>query len=137
MRLYPPAPAIAREALEDTGIGGYRVRKGTHVISSPWVLHRDPRYFEAPEEFRPHRWTRDLERQLPKFAYFPFGGGARKCIGTALARMEAALILAMVVQRIGAHPEPGFRLHLVPCLSLRPSAGIRIVLGAPFGEAAA
>lgn len=136
MRLYPPAPAMVREAIEDVEIGGYYLPKGASVILSPWITHRDARYFDAPEEFRPQRWTREFEKQLPKFAYFPFGGGSRKCIGSNLARMEAALILATVVRRIGMRPAPGFKLQVQACINLQPRNGIRMVLGRPFGWAA-
>jgi cytochrome P450 len=132
MRLYPPAPAVVREAIEDVELGGYRLSKGTHIVMSPWLTHRDARYFEAPDEFRPQRWTRRFEAQLPRFAYFPFGGGARKCIGANLARMEAALMLATVIQQIGMRPAPGFKLDLVPCINLQPRTGIQMVLGPKF-----
>src|SRR4051794_5644104 len=104
MRLYPPAWVIGREAVQDCEIGGYRVAAGTIVLMSPWVTHRDGRYFDEPNDFLPDRWNQDLAKRLPRFAYFPFGGGPRICVGNRFAMMEAVLILATIVQR--------FRLEL-------------------------
>ena len=104
MRLYPPAWGFGREALADCEIGGYAIPAGTTVIVSPWVSHRNPRYFEDPTAFRPERWDSDFAATLPRFAYIPFGGGPRICIGNRFAMMEAVLVLATVAQR--------FRLEL-------------------------
>jgi len=135
MRLYPPAPVLVREAVGDIEIGGYRIRKGTSVLMCPWILHRDPRFFEAPEEFRPERWTHEFQKQLPRFAYFPFSGGARKCVGAGLGSMNAALILATVIQSIGMRPAAGFNLDPVACIDLQPRTGIQMTLGPRFAEA--
>jgi cytochrome P450 len=99
MRLYPPAYTIGREAIDDCEIGGYPVPKGTTIFMSAWVSHRDPRWFADPLEFRPDRWNNDFAKTLPRFAFLPFGGGPRLCIGNSFALMEAALILAAVVRR--------------------------------------
>src|SRR5262245_43086398 len=88
MRLYPPVWGFGREAVGDFDIGGYTIPKGTTIIISPWVLHRNPRHFERPLEFRPERWSGDLARRLPRLAYIPFGGGPRICIGNRFATME-------------------------------------------------
>jgi len=105
MRLYPPAWILnGRLALEDAEIGGYTIPKGSTVFISPYVMHHLPQYFDEPEAFRPERFTTEFEKSLPKFAYMPFGGGARVCIGNAFAMMEAQLILAAIAQR--------FRLEL-------------------------
>src|SRR3989440_130460 len=93
LRLYPAAWGMARLAVEDHEIAGYPVRKGMGVAMAQWVVHRDPRWYDAPEEFRPERWEGDLMKRLSRFAYFPFGGGPRQCIGNAFALMEATLIL--------------------------------------------
>lgn len=77
MRLYPPAWGMARTAIEDAEIGGYRIPKGAGISLAQWVVHRDPRWYENPEEFRPERWENDLIKKIPRFAYFPFGGGPR------------------------------------------------------------
>jgi cytochrome P450 len=99
LRLYPTAWAIGREALRDTSIGGQRVPRGTTVLMVPWVVHRDPRFFASPDEFRPDRWASGLAEALPRFAYMPFGGGQRVCIGSAFAQLEATLLLATISQR--------------------------------------
>ncbi len=130
LRLYPAAWGLARLAVEDHEIAGYPVTKGMGVAMAQWVVHRDPRWYDAPEEFRPERWENDLMKRLPRFAYFPFGGGARQCIGNAFALMEAALILATIAQK--------FRLRLVAnhpvvplaSITLRPRHGIRVILEA-------
>src|SRR3954447_3709751 len=82
MRLYPPAAMMAREARRDCAIGGDRVRRGTTILVSQWVMHRDPRYFDGPDTFSPDRWSGELAKRLPRYAYFPFGGGQRMCIGS-------------------------------------------------------
>ncbi|HVS31694.1 MAG TPA: cytochrome P450 [Thermoanaerobaculia bacterium] len=127
MRLYPPAYAIGREAVGDFEIGGVPIPAGTTVFMSPWVSHRDPRWFDDPLSFRPQRWDNDLARRLPRFAYFPFGGGPRVCIGNSFALMEAALILGSIVRRYrvthaGAEPVP------YPSITLRPKHATRMAV---------
>ncbi len=107
MRLYPPAWAVGREALEDDSLGGYDIPKGTQLWASQWVVHRDARFFEHPTRLSPERWTGGLAKRLPKFAYFPFGGGPRLCIGSAFALMEAKLLLATIAQRRRLRLLPG------------------------------
>jgi cytochrome P450 len=99
MRLYPPVYVIGREATTDLELGGYRVKRGYTVLMSQWVNHRDPTYFPDPEKFAPERWLDGLAARLPKFAYYPFGGGQRMCIGSHFATIEAAIILATVGQK--------------------------------------
>ncbi|HYY72731.1 MAG TPA: cytochrome P450 [Candidatus Bathyarchaeia archaeon] len=128
MRLYPPAWGLARIAVEDHELGGYPVRKGMGVAMAQWVVHRDTRWYDTPEEFRPERWEGDFGKRIPRFAYFPFGGGPRQCIGNSFAVMEATLILATIAQK--------YRLCLVPdhpvvplaSITLRPRYGVRVVL---------
>ena len=91
MRLLPPVYAIGREAIGDLELGGYRVRRGYTVLMSQWVNHRDPEYFPEPQQFRPERWENGLAKRLPKFAYYPFGGGQRMCIGSTFASIEHRL----------------------------------------------
>jgi cytochrome P450 len=86
MRLFPPVYVIGREATSDLELGGYHVKRGYTVLMSQWVNHRDPKYFPDPEMFRPERWERGLAKRLPKFAYYPFGGGQRLCVGNAPLR---------------------------------------------------
>ncbi|HYS22449.1 MAG TPA: cytochrome P450 [Candidatus Eisenbacteria bacterium] len=128
LRLYPAAWGMARLAIEDHEIAGYPVTKGMGVAMAQWVVHRDSRWYDAPEEFRPERWENDLWKRLPRFAYFPFGGGPRQCIGNAFALMEATLILATIARK--------FRLRLVAnhpvaplaSITLRPRHGVRVTL---------
>jgi cytochrome P450 len=128
MRLYPPAYLVGREALEDCTVGGHRVPRGTTVFMSQWVLHRDPRFFEAPDEFRPQRWADGLAQRLPKCAYFPFGAGPRVCIGNTFAMMEATLILATLAPAFRFALVPGQAVKPWPSVTLRPADGINVVL---------
>ncbi len=130
MRLYPPAWGMARLAIEDAEIGGYMIRKGCGVSLSQWVVHRDPRWYESPEEFRPERWEGDLLKRLPRFAYFPFGGGPRQCIGNSFAVMEVALILATIAQKFRLRLLPGHTVAPLASITLRPRHGIRVTLEA-------
>jgi len=123
MRLYPPAWAIGRQAIGPCEIGGYQVPAGTTIFIAPWVLHRDPRYFDNPAEYQPDRWASGLGKRLPRFAYMPFGGGPRVCIGNRFAMMEAVLILARIAQHFALEaqsetPEP------FPSITLRPKGGV-------------
>jgi cytochrome P450 len=93
-----------------------------------WVVHRDARWFDDPEAFRPERWAHDALRHLPRFAYFPFGGGPRQCIGNTFATMEATLILAAIAQRFHLALMPGQRVTPTPYITLRPEPGIRMRL---------
>ena len=126
LRLYPPAWSISREALQPCEIGGYRLAKGHVAMLSQWVVHRDPRFFDRPDDFDPDRWAAEGAAR-PRYAYFPFGGGPRLCIGAGFAMMEAVLVLATILQR--------FRLALVPgqdftpwaTVTLRPRHGVRVI----------
>jgi cytochrome P450 len=128
LRLYPPAWAIGREALRDCLVGGYSVPAGTQLIMSQWITHRDPRYFEEPEKFLPERWSNGLSKHLPKYAYFPYGGGARVCIGKAFSEMETVLLLARIAQRFRVTLAPHQRVTLLPTFALVPKDGIRMVI---------
>src|SRR5579864_3130395 len=99
LRLYPPAYILARETVEPCKIGGYELKLGSTVVLSQWITHRDPRYFEDPEAFRPERWLDGLADRLPAGAYFPFGGGPRRCIGEGFALLESALVIGALAQR--------------------------------------
>lgn len=128
MRLYPPADVLGREAVADCTVGDVRVRKGTSIFMSQWVMHHDPRYFKDPGTFDPGRWTPQFEASLPRFAYFPFGGGPRFCIGQSFATTEAILVLATLCQRYSFAPDPSFILELWPSITLRPRNGVRLVV---------
>jgi cytochrome P450 len=126
MRLYPPAWAMGREALEDVSIGPYRMRKGTMVFFSQYFVHRDAKWFPEPEQFRPERFTAAARAGRPRFAYFPFGGGGRQCIGESFAWMEALLALATIAQRWRVELVAGQRIEVQPKITLRPKGGIRV-----------
>ncbi|HEX3184836.1 MAG TPA: cytochrome P450 [Pyrinomonadaceae bacterium] len=126
MRLYPPAYAVGREAIEETELGGFRVPKGTQVFAFQWVTHRDPRFFDEPAAFKPERWANGASEQLPKYAYFPFGGGPRQCIGNYFAMMEIVLLLATIGQRF-RFKLTDEKVEVLPVLSLRPKNGIKVL----------
>ena len=128
MRLYPPAWGTARTAIEDHEIAGYAVPKGSGVSFAQWTVHRDARWYDAPEEFRPERWEGDLLKRIPKFAYFPFGGGPRQCIGNSFALMESVLTLATIAQRYRFRLVEGHPVVPLASITLRPRHGIRVTL---------
>jgi cytochrome P450 len=129
LRLYPTAWAIGREALRDTAIGGHNVRRGTTVLIVPWVMHRDPRFFEQPSAFQPERWENGLAERLPRFAYLPFGGGQRVCIGSGFAQLEATLLLAAITQRWRLElAAPGEPIEPWPVVTLRTKADVPVRL---------
>ena len=144
MRLYPPAYVQGREATEDVTLGDYVVPQGMVVLFSQWVMHRDARYWSSPTAFRPERWLSGsaplspgstLKRPstpegepLPRFAYFPFGGGPRLCIGNQFAMMEAILLLASIAQRYRLRVAPGTEVAPWTGITLRPKNGVRVTL---------
>jgi cytochrome P450 len=130
MRLYPPIPQVERQALEDVEIGGYTIPKGTTVVLSPHITHRDARWYEDPDTFKPERWMNDFERSLPKAAYMPFGGGARICIGNSFAMMEASLILATIASQYRLHLLNTEAIEMESVLTLRPKQDVRMRLEA-------
>src|SRR5262249_4371541 len=107
MRLYPPAWAVGRTVANDFEIAGYRIPRGANIIVSQWVLHRDARFFPVPLRFDPGRWSRPETQTLPRFAYFPFGAGPRRCIGASFAMMEAVLLLAAIARKFQLRAVPG------------------------------
>jgi cytochrome P450 len=130
LRLYPPAWGMPRLAIEDVQIGEYTIPKGCGVSMSQWVVQRDARWFEEPLAFRPDRWDGDLQKRLPRFAYFPFGGGPRQCIGNAFALMEATLLLATIAQQFRFRLVPDHPVMPLASITLRPKHGIRATLEA-------
>jgi cytochrome P450 len=125
LRLFPPAYAFGRRALSDTGVGAYPVPAGTIVLMSPWAMHRDPRHFEAPESFRPERWLDGLASRLPRFAFFPFSSGPRRCVGSSFALMEATIALAVVLRRFELSSPPA-HAEAAPSITLRPAGGMSL-----------
>jgi cytochrome P450 len=124
LRLYPPAWTFERQSLEEDVIGGFRLPKGGIVGISPYALHRDPSLWENPEGFDPMRFSPERSEGRHKFAYLPFGGGPRTCIGNAFAMMEATIILAMVLQKHRLARDPAQPLVLDPMVTLRPKKGL-------------
>jgi cytochrome P450 len=128
LRVYPTVWTVGREAIEPVELGGYRIPAGMTVFMPQWVIHRDARWFDNPEVFRPERWADGLMQQIPRYAYFPFGGGPRICIGNNFAMMEATLILATIAQRYRLTVAPDAVVTLLPSMTLRPAHGIKVVL---------
>jgi cytochrome P450 len=126
MRLYPPAAVLTRKAREDDVVMGWTIPAGSMVVLPQWVTHRDPRYFDDPERFWPERWTEALEAKLPRFAYFPFGGGGRVCIGSAFATLEARLALAELVRRFRYRNVDTRPLELIASITVRPKHAVRL-----------
>jgi cytochrome P450 len=127
LRLYPPVWTLeGRRAVRDCTIGGHRIKAGTVMLLSPWVTHRDPRFYADPQRFDPDRWTDDFTKQLPRYAFFPFGGGQRLCIGQSFAEMEAALILATIGQRFHLALADTRTIAPAPSITLRPNGPLRM-----------
>jgi cytochrome P450 len=126
MRLYPPAFVMARSALRDTSIGGFQVRKDEVVLIAPWLLHRDPRLFADPLRFEPDRFLPEREAALPRFAYMPFGGGKRICIGNQFALMEGQIILSTIAAHVSMELVSGNPIALQPFITLRPKGGVNV-----------
>ncbi len=124
MRLYPPAYVIGREAIADCTIAGYHVPRGLTILMPQWVVQRDARFFDEPEKFKPERWGEERMKSLPKFAYFPFGGGPRICIGQQFAMMELVLILATIAQKYRLRLQEGATVTAMASFTLRPVPGI-------------
>ncbi len=130
MRLYPPAYALARSAECDTAIGGFPIRKGELVFISQWLLHRDPRYFEDPLRFDPDRFLPEREAQIPRYAYLPFGGGNRICIGNHFALTEGQIILNTIASSFTMELVSRKPARMEPLITLRPKNGIGVRLRA-------
>jgi cytochrome P450 len=129
MRLYPPAWILSgRRAIDDDQIGGFTVPAGTLILIAPYTVHRNPDFWPDPERFDPMRFTPEMEADRPRFAYIPFGGGPRLCIGNIFALTEAQLILAMVAQRFALRLRPGREVTPDPIFTLRVRGGLPMTL---------
>ena len=128
LRLYPPIWFWSRMAFQPLQLNGYEIPPGALLAAPQLIVQRDARWFPEPLEFRPDRWTPEFRENLPRFAYYPFGGGPRQCIGEAFARMEAKLILATLGQRWRVHHDPRHRASMLPLISLRPKNGMPMYL---------
>lgn len=129
MRLFPPAFGVGREAIADCEIGGFRVPAKSQVFMFQWATQRDPRFFAEPHEFKPERWSEE-DKDLPRYAYFPFGGGPRICIGNYFAMIEIVLLLATIGQRFRLKAADERPVELYPAMSLRPRGAINMRLEA-------
>ena len=130
LRLYPPAYILAREAIEPCRIGGYDIPLRSTIVLAPWVTHRDPRFYDEPDAYRPERWLDGLMQRLPAGAYFPFGDGPRRCIGQGFGLMEAAIVIGALAQKFRLRLVPGHEVVPEPLVTLRPRQGIRMTLHA-------
>jgi cytochrome P450 len=136
LRLYPPVPIIFREPIVEEALGGWQIPAGTTLGLPPWAIQRDPNLYVDPTVFRPERWTREMEAGLHRFAWFPFGGGPRVCVGAALAMQEGRLILAELLRRWRVELSPKSSLQLFPAITLRPKQPIYLRLVAKSREPA-
>ncbi len=128
MRLYPPAWIIGRRAIEDYPLGDYLAPARSILVMSPYIMHRDARFYDEPERFNPDRWTPEFRAALPKFAYFPFGGGPRQCIGESFAWMELVLVVATIAQQYRLRLVPGHPVVPQPLITLRARHGMRMTV---------
>jgi cytochrome P450 len=128
MRLYPPAWALGRQAINDCNIDRYTVKAGSIILMSQFVMHRNPLFFAEPDRFYPERWTPEFKRQLPRFSYFPFGGGKRGCIGESFAWLEAVLLISTICRTWKMVVIPGHNVALKPLITLRPKYGMPMLL---------
>jgi cytochrome P450 len=128
LRLFPPVWIIPRDAIKDDEIGGYRIPAGSTVLLCPYVTQRHPEFWENPEAFDPDRFLPERSKGRPRYAYFPFGGGPRLCMGADMAIMETLLILAMVVQRYQLHLVSGHREEPETIIDMVPRYGVRATL---------
>jgi len=128
LRYYPPTIMVGREAREDTQLGAYPIPRGAVVIMTPYVTHHDPTLYAEPHRFDPDRWLPEASEGRHRFAYFPFGGGQRRCIGESFAWMEGVLVLATLARHWRPRLAPGHTVDLEPRLTMRPKGGIPMVL---------
>jgi cytochrome P450 len=127
MRIYPPVYAVERYALADDEIGGFRIPKGTNVIISPYAIQRDETWWENPTKFDPDRWNTEAVQNLPRYAYFPFGGGPRLCIGEQFAIYEMLIIIGILRQKFSFSKPIDYKLSLDPLVTLRASENIELI----------
>ena len=127
MRLYPPAWLVGRRAVNEYRIGSYSLPPRSIIIMSQWIVHRDPRHYRDPDRFDPDRWTPEFKAALPRFAYFPFGGGPRQCIGESFAWMELVLLVATIAQRWRFDLVPGHPVAPQAAVTLRPKHGMKMI----------
>ncbi len=128
MRLYPPVYTTAQTAAEPFELGGYHIPAGALLTAPQIVVHRDGRWFEEPDAFRPERWTPEFRKSLHRYAYFPYGGGPRLCIGDRFSEMAVRLIMASFGQRWKVRPDPTHAVEMMPFLTLKAKGGLPLFL---------
>jgi cytochrome P450 len=128
MRLYPPAWTLGRQAIKDYKVDKYIIPAGSIILMSQYVMHRNPLYFSDPEIFNPDRWTKEAKLHLPRFSYFPFGGGIRGCVGESFAWMEGILLIATFCKQWKMHHDINHKVELKPLITLRPKYGMQMKL---------
>jgi len=126
LRLYPPAWTLGSMVIKPFELGGCKLPVGSTLIMSQYLVQHDSRYYPDPEKFTPERWTPEFSESLPRFAYFPFGGGPRACIGERFAWMETVLIIATIARNWRLQHVPGHKVELLPRLTLRPRYGMKM-----------
>ena len=130
LRLFPPNRSTAREAIKDCRLGNYFIPAGSQVVSPQWVVHRDERFFDRPNEFIPDRWTTEFEQKMHKYSYFPFGAGPRLCIGRSFAMMEVALVLITIAEKFEITLDSKDEIEPIPLVLLRPKDDLKVTLKA-------
>jgi len=128
LRLYPVGWLFPRFSAQDTRIGGYDIKQGDMVLMSPYVLHRDPRWFANPEQFDPERFSEENAKSIGKYHYLPFGGGPRVCVGNSFAMMELQIVVATIAQNYRLELMPNQRIEIEPLVTMRPKFGINMRL---------
>jgi cytochrome P450 len=128
LRLYPPAWAVARQVKEDYEVGGYVIPAGADIFMSQYVVHRDPRFYREPDSFIPERWDNEETKDLPRFAYFPFGGGTRRCIGEPFAWMEGVILIATIASMWKMRLVPHQKIVPQALITIRPKNGMNMIV---------
>ena len=128
LRLYPPVYTTIQMAGESFELGGYQIPAGAHLTAPQIVIHRDGCWFEEPLAFRPERWTPEFRNSLHRYAYYPYGGGPRLCIGDSFSEMAIRVIMATLGQRWKVLPDPEHKVELMPLLTLKAKGGMPLFL---------
>jgi cytochrome P450 len=128
MRLYPPAWVVGYRAVDDCTVAGWHVPARALCVMSQFIVHRDARWFPDPDRFDPERWSADRQAERPRFAYFPFGGGPRQCIGEQFAWTEGVLLLATIARKWRVRPLRPAMAEPYPVFTLRPKDGVPVRL---------
>ena len=128
LRMRPPAWAMGRQAINNCLLGKQEIKADDVVIMSQWVMHHDARFYDTPLQFQPERWLLNPKQALPRYAYFPFGGGNRICIGEHFAITEAIAVLAMIARKWKVMPINKDMSTPKPSVTLRPRAGVKVLI---------